>query len=114
MDATITLAAIPAEPTQQNLQFTPDGQVLLATRSALYILVREPNDLLHNTRTNTPSQTPDLGVNFDASSTAKVPTEDFGWFRSVIDIGDIPPQSWSVDTQGEYQVIVHMGGLKPF
>jgi hypothetical protein len=41
MDTTITLAAIPADPALQNLQFSPDGQVLLATRSALYILVRE-------------------------------------------------------------------------
>ena len=41
MDATVTLAAIPADPAIQNLRFSPDGQVLLATRSALYILVHE-------------------------------------------------------------------------
>ena len=43
MDTTITLATIPADPALQNLQFSPDGQVILATRSALYILVHETN-----------------------------------------------------------------------
>ncbi|KAF9785254.1 putative zinc-finger of transcription factor IIIC complex-domain-containing protein [Thelephora terrestris] len=81
MDTTISLAAIPADPTLQNIQFSPDGQVLLATRHALYIL------------------TPDLGVNFDASSTAKILTGDFGWFRAIIDVGDIPPQNWFIETQ---------------
>ncbi|KAF9649199.1 hypothetical protein BDM02DRAFT_3095185 [Thelephora ganbajun] len=82
MDATITIAAIPTDPALQNLQFSPDGQVLLATRFALYIL------------------TPDLGVNFDASSTAKIATGSFSWFRTVIDVGDSPLQNWFVDTQG--------------
>ncbi|KAF9649219.1 hypothetical protein BDM02DRAFT_3114167 [Thelephora ganbajun] len=41
MDATITTAAIPAGPALQNLQFSPGGEVLLATRSALYILAHE-------------------------------------------------------------------------
>ena len=43
MDTAITLAAIPADPTLQNLQFSLDGQVLLATRSLLYILVPTRN-----------------------------------------------------------------------
>jgi hypothetical protein len=33
-------------------------------------------------------QTPDIGVNFDASSTAEIATGDFGWFRTVIDLGE--------------------------
>lgn len=39
-------------------------------------------------------------MNFDASSTAKIATGNFGWFRTVIDVGDIPPQNWFVETQG--------------
>ena len=46
MDTTITLTAIPADPGLQNLQLSSDGQVLLATRSALCILVRDTNALV--------------------------------------------------------------------
>jgi len=53
-------------------------------------------------------------VNFDASSTAKIATGNFGWFRTVIDVGDLPPQNWLADTQGDYEFTVRMGGLKRF
>ena len=69
---------------------------------------------LHHTRTNALPQTPDLGVNFDASSAAKIATGNFSWFRTVIDVGDLPPQNWFIDTQGNSQTTVCVRGLKPF
>ena len=58
MDVTITLAAIPANPALRNLQFSPDGQVLLAPLFALYILVHKTqrSGRIVN-RTNIPPQT---------------------------------------------------------
>jgi hypothetical protein len=53
-------------------------------------------------------------VNFDASSTAKIATGKFGWFRTTIDVGDIPPQNWLAETQGNHEAIACMSGLKHF
>ena len=46
----------------------------------LHIGTRNLTLWLHRKRTNALSQTPDLGVNFYASSTAKITTGNSGWF----------------------------------
>lgn len=50
-------------------------------------------------------------MNFDASSTAKIATGNFGWFRAVIDVDDLPPPNWYADTQGTHGVMLYMRGL---
>ena len=68
---------------------------------SLHIGTRNLTLWLHRKRTNALSQTPDLGVNFDASSTTKITTGNFGWFRTIIDVGDLPAQNWFLETQGD-------------
>ena len=68
MATTVTLVAILVRPTIQNLQFSPDGQLLLAARSTLCTLVPQTNAL---------SWTPDLGANSGTSSTTETATGDF-------------------------------------
>ena len=93
--------------------FGQPSAVGYAIRS-LYLGTRNQILWLYRKRTNVLSQTPDLGVNFDASSTTKITTGNFGWFRTVIDVGDLPTQNWSFETQGNHEAIACMSGLKRF
>ncbi|KDQ50704.1 hypothetical protein JAAARDRAFT_199699 [Jaapia argillacea MUCL 33604] len=76
-------------PSIRCLQWSGDGQVLLCTKSALYIL------------------TPDPGINFDTPSVIKAPmdkersntTEPLGWFRTMIEFEKLILHQWPLDSQ---------------
>ncbi|KIM61276.1 hypothetical protein SCLCIDRAFT_16159 [Scleroderma citrinum Foug A] len=70
-------------PSERCLQWTDDGQLCLATKSAVYIF------------------TPDHGINLSTPAELKLPLGDdvsekpLGWYRTMFDMSRIPERMWA-------------------
>ncbi|KAL4064044.1 transcription factor IIIC subunit delta N-term-domain-containing protein [Scleroderma yunnanense] len=70
-------------PSEGCLQWTDDGQLCLATKSAIYIF------------------TPDHGINLSTPAELKMPIGDdvsekpLGWYRTMFDMSRIPERAWA-------------------
>ncbi|TFK52028.1 hypothetical protein OE88DRAFT_1718706 [Heliocybe sulcata] len=86
--ASLVVPTSTTHPSADCLQWSADGQALLTTKSALYIL------------------TPDAGINFDSSSVIRpIPgkgnkdgdTKSLAWFRTMIEFGKAIVYQWPLD-----------------
>ncbi|KAL7280333.1 hypothetical protein ACG7TL_005250 [Trametes sanguinea] len=98
MLAALRLPSVTISPSAKGLQFSGDGQVILLTKYAVYIL------------------TPDAGVNVELSSVMKQALESdtpsqsaqsLGWLRTVVEFDRALTQQWPSDCQ------VCLGALDP-
>ncbi|KAF8347596.1 putative zinc-finger of transcription factor IIIC complex-domain-containing protein, partial [Amanita rubescens] len=80
----LTLSTATSHPSIQTIQWTPDGQLCLTTKTVAYIM------------------TPDYGINFDTSSVVRpsLSAKDkdagstIGWFRTIIQVDKADPMKW--------------------
>ncbi|TDL24008.1 hypothetical protein BD410DRAFT_767896 [Rickenella mellea] len=83
----VNVPTVAPQPSPNCLQWSGDGQLVVCTKAAVYLL------------------TPDLGVYFDpgavlnASLGKQASRDTLGWFRTLIEFDKVDEQQWPAETQ---------------
>ena len=106
-----------ASPSTTSVQWSEDGQLILSTKSTIYILVCSAVlPFIRIQQRPVTTQTPDLGINFDDVSLLKTekrivqdtegdtidksPFVDIGWYKNMISLEKETKHQWPLETPG--------------